>query len=249
MQYLIDLHTHTIASDHAYSTIMENVSQARLKGMNMIAITDHGPDVSDGPHPWHFNNLRVVPRIAEGVAVLRGIEANVTADGGLDLDETPLRRLDIVLAGFHPNYLPTTKEEHTRLICKVMREGLVDIVSHPGVAQYPVDYEEFLLCAKECNVAVEINSSSSVNTRMGSHENCVKIGKLASKIGNLISLGSDAHIAYFIGCFEESLKVLNESGVKQDQIINTSPNKVLDFLESRGHAPIKELREHFKDIA
>ena len=54
MQYLIDLHTHTIASDHAYSTIMELVSQAKVKGMSLFAVTDHGPDVSDGPHPWHL---------------------------------------------------------------------------------------------------------------------------------------------------------------------------------------------------
>ena len=80
---------------------------------------------------------------------------------------------------------------------------------------------------------------------MGSHENCVTIGKLVSKIGNTVSLGSDAHIAYFLGCFEESLKVIAESGIREDQIINTSPLKVLNFLESRGHAPITELRNHF----
>lgn len=245
MQYLIDLHTHTIASDHAYSTIMELVSQAKVKGMSLFAVTDHGPDVSDGPHPWHFNNLKVVPRVAEGVGILRGVEANITADGGLDLEDGRLRNLDIVLAGFHPNYLPTTVEEHTRLMCKVIRSGLVDIISHPGAAQYPLNYEEVLVCAKENNVAIEINSSSSVNTRMGSHENCVTIGKLVSKIGNTVSLGSDAHIAYFLGCFEESLKVISESGVREEQIINSSPLKVLDFLESRGHAPIQELRDFF----
>lgn len=245
MQYLIDLHTHTIASDHAYSTIMELVSQARVKGMSLIAVTDHGPDVSDGPHPWHFNNLKVVPRVAEGIGVLRGIEANITADGGLDLEENRLRNLDIVLAGFHPNYMPTSAEEHTRLMCKVIKSGLVDVISHPGVAQYPLNYEEVLVCAKEHNVAIEINSSSSVNTRMGSHENCVAIGKLATKIGNTISLGSDAHIAYFLGCFDESIKVITESGIREEQILNTSPLKVLDFLESRGHTPITELRDYF----
>ena len=69
MQFFIDLHTHTIASDHAYSTIVECVNYAKNNGIVMFATTDHGPALEDGPHPWHFNNLKVVPRICDGVAV------------------------------------------------------------------------------------------------------------------------------------------------------------------------------------
>lgn len=245
MRFQVDLHTHTVASDHAYSTLREYVLQAIDTGINMIATTDHGPSLPDAPHPWHFVNLKVVPRIIHNVAILRGIEANITADGDLDIDDFIREKLDIVLAGFHPNYQPTTKEEHTRLMIKVIESGKVDIISHPGSVNYPIDMETVLACAKENNVAIEINSSSSVNTRMGSHGNCVEIAKIAARLGNTISLGSDSHISYFLGCFDESVKVIEEAGLGYANVINTSPVRVLDFLESRGHAPITELREFF----
>lgn len=246
MKYCVDLHTHTIASDHAYSTIVECVHSAKDNGIKLFATTDHGPLVSDGPHPWHFNNLKVVPRICEGIGVLRGAEANIDTDGSIDIDDHQVGNLDIVLAGFHPNYNPTNIEEHTRLYCKLIKSGKVDVISHPGCAKYPCDYEQVLVCAKEHNVAIEINSSSDVNTRFGSHDNCIKIATLAKKIGNTISLGSDAHICYYVGNFESVTEILAKANISDDQILNTSPLKVLDFLESRGHSRISELRDYFK---
>ncbi|MBU3826373.1 MAG: phosphatase [Candidatus Anaerobiospirillum merdipullorum] len=245
MRFLVDLHTHTVASDHAYSTIMDYFNYAADIGVQMFACTDHGPAVADAPHKWHFKNLRVIPRIVNGVAMLRGAETNIMPSGGLDLEDSILAGLDIVLAGFHPNYMPTTKEEHTRLMLDVIASGKVDVIAHPGNPNYPLDLEAVLTAAKEHQVAIEINSSSSVNTRMGSHANCVKVATLAKKIGNIIALGTDAHFVTYMANFEESLKVIAEAGMGYDQIINTSPAKVLDFLESRGHAPIKELRAFF----
>ena len=165
--------------------------------------------------------------------------------GGLDIEDSILSGLDIVLAGFHPNYMPTTREEHTRLMLDVIASGKVDVIAHPGNPNYPIDLETVLTAAKEHQVAIEINSSSSVNTRMGSHDNCVKVAKLAKKIGNIISLGTDAHFVTYMANFTESLQVLKEADMGYDQVINTSPAKVLDFLESRGHAPIKSLRAFF----
>ena len=54
MHIVADLHTHTIASTHAYSTVYEMVRGAKAKGLIAIGITDHGPDMKDGPHEWHF---------------------------------------------------------------------------------------------------------------------------------------------------------------------------------------------------
>ena len=52
----------------------------------MFATTDHGPSLEDAPHVWHFGNLKVVPRICEGIAVLRGIESNIMPGGTIDID-------------------------------------------------------------------------------------------------------------------------------------------------------------------
>lgn len=248
MRFLVDLHTHTVASDHAYSTIMDYFNHAAEIGVQLFACTDHGPSLPDAPHKWHFKNLGVVPHIVNNVGMLRGVEANITASGGLDLEDSILDKLDIVLAAFHPNYTPTNRAEHTRLMLEVIKSGRVDILSHPGNPRYPLDYEEVLLCAKEHNVAIELNASSGINTRMGSHPYCVEIARLAKKIGNVIALGTDAHFVTFLARFDESINVIEEAGLGYDQVINTSPARVLDFLESRGHPPIRSLRRFFTPL-
>lgn len=245
MRFLVDLHTHTLASQHAYSTIKEYVEAADDKGIAMFATTDHGPDLEDGCHPWHFGNLRTIPHIIDKIAILHGVECNIRKDGSVDLNDHYLKRMDIVLAGFHESLPPTSKEEHTAILKRVIESGQVDVLTHLGNPAYPFDIQEVLTCAKEHNVAIELNSSSGINTRRGSHPNCVVIAKMAQQLGNTIALGSDAHICYRLGDFREVESVLEESGIGYEHIINTSPTKVLDFLESRGHAPIESLRSFF----
>ena len=48
--YPVDLHMHTVASTHAYSTLSDYIAQAKQKGIKLFAITDHGPDMEDAPH-------------------------------------------------------------------------------------------------------------------------------------------------------------------------------------------------------
>lgn len=245
MNFNIDLHSHTIASTHAYSTIGEYVTAAKAKGIVMFANTDHGPAVPDGAHRWHFGNLKVVPHIFDDVAVLRGIEANILESGEIDMDVPILKQLDIVLAGLHPNLTPTNSDTHTKLLIKVIESGLVDVISHPGDVRYQYDELAFLECAKANNVAIEINSSSDVNSRFKSKERCFRIGQMAAKIGNAISIGSDAHICHYLGNFENAIDTLEKSGIKEEQIINTNPKTVLDFLSSRGHSNLQDIRKHF----
>jgi predicted metal-dependent phosphoesterase TrpH len=45
MRLLADLHLHTIASD-GYCTVTELAVAARARGLELIAITDHGPAVA-----------------------------------------------------------------------------------------------------------------------------------------------------------------------------------------------------------
>src|SRR5512145_2794968 len=102
MKIIADLHTHTIASGHAYSTVNELVTVAAAKGLSAIALTDHGPSLPGGPHIYHFGAMRFIPGEIAGVRVLRGCEANITGlDGSIDIPENYLNRLEFVMAGFH----------------------------------------------------------------------------------------------------------------------------------------------------
>ena len=77
MQFVADLHVHTVASGHAYSTVKEIVRVAADKGLLMIALTDHGPGMPGGAHAYHFSNQTALPDSMFGVRILKGIEANV----------------------------------------------------------------------------------------------------------------------------------------------------------------------------
>ena len=74
MQIVADLHTHTNVSSHAHSTLAEIVHAAKEAGMLAIALTNHGPAMDDGPHQWHFGNLNILPRVMDGVTIIRGME-------------------------------------------------------------------------------------------------------------------------------------------------------------------------------
>lgn len=232
---LVDTHTHTIASGHAYSTLIENCQEASRKGLKLIALTDHGPAMPGGPHIFYFGNLKAVPTEINGVEVLRGVEANIIDyDGRLDLDEDRLKRLDIVVASLHDVCItPGSKKDNTRAIIGAIKSGLVDIIAHPGNPAFEIDKKEVLKAAKDYDVLIEINNSSLGLSRPGSYQNCSEIASMAVERGNLLTLGSDAHISYNIGEFKEALEMLESCGVTDENIISTDPDRLKRFLKLR----------------
>lgn len=98
----VDLHTHTVASGHAYSTLTENAQAASHKGLKLLGMTDHGPSMPGAPHLYHFVNLEILPAELFGVQILPGVEANIiNYEGQLDLPEHYLARMKLVLVGLH----------------------------------------------------------------------------------------------------------------------------------------------------
>lgn len=241
----VDLHMHTVASTHAYSTLHDYIAEAKQKGIQLFAITDHGPDMADAPHAWHFLNMRVWPRLVEGVGILRGIEANIkNVQGEIDCTGPMLTAVDVVIAGFHePVFAPQDRETHTKAMIAAMAGGEVHIISHPGNPNYPVDIPAIAEAAAHYEVALELNNSSFLHSRKGSEPNCRAIAAAVRDAGGWLSLGSDSHIAYSLGGFEQCERILREVDFPLDRILNVSPRRFLDFLERRGRPAIAELAE------
>lgn len=237
MKWEVDTHCHTIASGHAYSTIIENAEAASKKGIKMIAITDHGPAMGEGGiNKYYFWNMRVIPQIINGVYVLKGVEANILdTRGTLDLPEEFLQRLDIVLAGLHVGCFPQglTVEENTQALIEAIKNPYVDIIVHPGNPEFPINIDRFVEAAHDYNVSIEINNSS-FTSRKGSEKNCSLIAEKAAAIGAMVSLGSDAHICFDIANFTKAEKLIEDAKVPRENILNTSAKKVIDFLTSKG---------------
>lgn len=243
--YPVDLHMHTVASTHAYSNLHDYIATAKNKGIKLFAITDHGPDMADAPHHWHFINMRIWPRVVDGVGILRGIEANIKNTAGeIDCTGPMLDSLDLIIAGFHePVFPPQTKEIHTEAMIAAMASGNVHIISHPGNPKFPVDIKAIAEAAARYDVALEINNSSFIHSRKGSEENCRAIAGAVRDAGGRVALGSDSHTAFTLGDFDEALRVLNEVQFPEERILNVSPRRLLGFLESRGMTPITEFKD------
>lgn len=235
MKILADLHLHTIASGHAYSTIEEVAKAAAAKKLEMVAITDHGPAMPGGPHEYYFGNLHVLPETLHGVKILVGVEANILDEHGrLDLKEYYLARLDLVLAGLHNVCLdPMCPERNTNALVCAIKNPFVDIVVHPGNPDFPIDMHEVVRTASEWGKALEINNSSFL-VRRGSHERCQEIARLAREYDTLISISSDAHISSDVGELTKALDVAVQAGIPVKNIINLSAERTEQFLAVRG---------------
>lgn len=140
MKRLMDIHTHAVASGHAYSTVDENLRWAAEQGLQLVALTDHAPAMKDTTCHAYFANLHVLPEMLHGVRLLKGIELNILDfDGTIDMDEAVLQRLDLAIASLHmPCIKPGTKKENTQAFLKVMENPYVDIIGHPGDPQLPL---------------------------------------------------------------------------------------------------------------
>ena len=74
---VLDLHTHTIASGHAYCTVREMARAASEKGLELLGITEHAPKMPGTCHNFYFHNLKTVPREMYGIRLLMGVELNI----------------------------------------------------------------------------------------------------------------------------------------------------------------------------
>ena len=233
MKIIADLHTHTIASGHAYSTVNELAQAAGALGLQALALTDHGPALPGGPHRYHFCAMRFIPLSIAGVRIFRGVEANVLDEQGkLDLDQGVLNDLDFVMAGLHENcgFCGRDLDRNTEAILAVMENPRVKCISHPGNPVYPLHYERVVERALATGTALEINNSSLSLSRKGSRSNCTEIARLCARIGAPVMIGSDAHIAQGVGVFDDALKLVEEAGITEEQVINASLPRLLQFL-------------------
>lgn len=244
MRLLADLHTHTIASGHAYSTLTENVRVASAKGLELIAVTDHGPSVPQGQHPWYFWNLKVVPSVLDGVRILKGCEANPSPDSenGLDLPDMVLQQLDFVAVGFHPQVGFDNKDraENTEAILRAMASPLVDMLVHPGNEQeFPIDLDAVVEAAVRHRVIVEINDHSfdPLSSRAGSTERESQFAAAALAAGAPIAIGSDAHFALHVGRFDSAVSCALDLGMSEDDLVNRDAESVLAFLLAKRDRP------------
>ena len=192
-----DLHAHTKATD-GRNSLNEMVAAARKCGFEYLAITDHSRrlTMARGLDPKRlFEQLEAIDRMNEaspGLTVLKGIEVDILDDGGLDLPDEALSRLDLVVGAVHSHFR-LSREKQTERIMRAMDHPYFTILAHPSGRlinerePYEVDMHRLIRHARERGCFLEVNAQP---IRLDlTDRDC----QLAKEEGVLVSINSDAH--------------------------------------------------------
>jgi DNA polymerase (family 10) len=192
-----DLHVHSKASDGRH-TLRELAEEAHRRGWQYLAITDHSPRlaVTHGLDAKRLmQQMEEIDRLNEtlkGIRLLKGIEVDILEDGSLDLADSLLKELDLVVAAVHSHFnLP--REQQTRRILRAMDHPHFTLLAHPsgreigGRPPMDVDMERIIRHARERGCYLELNAQPERLDLTDIH--C----QLAKAEGVLVSINSDAH--------------------------------------------------------
>lgn len=227
MKIIADTHTHTVASEHAYSTVMENITAAKAKGLRFIALTDHTGKMVGSPSDAYFACLKVgLPDEYDGVYILRGCEVNILDENGtLDLPPPLLDQLEWVIASVHGVLTaPMAVEQSTKMWLNVAQNPHVDVIGHCGDENYRFDYERVIPEFAKYDKIVEINAAS-YRARPTSVKNCIEIARLCAKYSVPLVLSSDAHFAGNVGEVSDAIRIVTEAGVPNELILNANATR------------------------
>lgn len=235
MKTQLDVHTHTVASGHAYSSLQEMAQAAADKGLKILGITEHGPGIPGTCNPIYFRNMHCVPRQLYGIRLMLGAELNIlNTNGDICLDEEHWRMLDLRIAGIHSLcWQGGTKEENTAGVIQAMRNPYVQIISHPGDGTALLDFEQLVLASKETHTLLEINNHSLAPARHKTvaRPNNLELLQLAKKHQVPVILGSDAHISMMIAQYDKIMPLVEEAEMPDELIMNYSTKRFLDYLK------------------
>ena len=241
MKDILDVHTHTIMSGHAYNTMGEMINGAAQKGLEIFGITEHAPKMPGSCKSLYFSNYRAVPRNQMGIQLMLGSELNIMDQNGrVDLSVLILSELDFNIASIHqPCYGESKgKEADTQALLKVMENPYVDIIGHPDDARYPLDYEAVVTTAKEKKVLLEVNSSSLAehSFRQGAKENYEIMLRYCIQYEAPVIINSDAHVVSDVGNHEKAIKLLESLHFPEELVMNCYADRLLSFLQKRRSA-------------
>lgn len=224
MHYVLDTHSHTLASGHAYNTIREMAAAAEKKGLKLLGITEHAPQMPGTCHDFYFSNLKVVERQMCGIELLLGVELNILDfEGNVDLPVSLLKQMDITLASMHPPcFRVGSVEENTTTYINVMKNPYVNIIGHPDDRRFPVDMKALVEASKEYKVLLELNNSSlnPNGARQAPIENDIKMLNYCKEYHVPIVIGSDAHTDTDVGRHDLADSLLEQVHFPKDLILN-----------------------------
>lgn len=235
-----DHHTHTTFSRfgpyfHGKGHVIDNVRSAAKRGLDSLAITDHGPSDLYGI------SLKKIPQMRRAIAAARhsfpklkiyfGVEADIVdTENGLDISPGYIDNFDFVNAGYH--YVPNChmvhnflafhlrwpkklkeklRHQNTARIVKALKSNDIRILTHPGDKAL-IDEHAVAKACEETGTLVEINARHK-------HPDADDL-RIYKQYDVSFVISSDAHRPRSVGCYAESLALAMEAGIEPDRIVN-----------------------------
>ncbi len=234
MKLIADLHTHTLASGHAYGTIRENAQAAAQRGLALLGVSEHAPGIPGTCDPIYFWNLKCVPKMLHGIRVIHGSEINVLEGGNLSLEERYLERLDYAIAGIHTMCYKNQGPQGNSMnvIGCIEKSRKVRFISHPDDGRCPYDYDLLARGARDNNVALEVNNSSlhPTSSRQNARENYREMLECCEKYRVPVIINSDAHDPSAVGIFDDAIALVKAYGFDESLIVNADEERLKAFI-------------------
>lgn len=232
-----DLHAHTTATD-GRSSLREMALAAQAKGYAYLAITDHSRRVTMA---HGLDTKRLARQIEEidqlnadlsGLTLLKSIEVDILEDGRLDLPDSILRRLDLVVAAVHSRFdLP--EAEQTERVLRAMDNPYVTIIAHPtgrlinARPAYAIDMDRVMRGALARGCYLEVNAQPDRLDLTDAH--C----RLAKQLGLNVSISTDAHSTADLDLMRFGIDQARRGWLEAENVLNTRPLRELRAMLRR----------------
>ena len=212
-----DLHTHSHWSADGKNTLTEMVQAAKERGYAYYAVTDHSHYLREGRLEAQTKEIDALAERVKPLRLLKGIEANIKADGTLDVPDEVLAERDWVVASIHTAF----DRDPTSRILATMENPHVDVIGHLTGRKLnrrgPMDVaiERVVEKAVETGTFLEINSQPDRLDLRDVH------ARLAGEAGVKVVVSSDAHEVPALGYVEFGVAQARRAWLTADQIANT----------------------------
>ena len=232
-----DVHMHTVETD-GRCTIEEMAEAARARGYKYMAITDHSKNLAfangldDKRALEHIQRIRKANEKIDGIKVFAGVEVDILGDGELDLSDSVLAEMDIVIASVHSQFNQEPAKMTDRLV-KAIENPNTSVIGHPTGRillrrdAYPFDMEAVLKAAVKHRVAMELNSYPD---RLDLNDRHLRIAK---ERGVKIVINTDAHHTSHMEKIRYGVLQARRAWLTKDDVLNTLP--VQKFAEAMKH--------------
>ena len=214
-----DLHSHSTWSSDGKNTIEEMAREAKRLGRSYIAVTDHSHYLRDGRLEAQRVEIDKVQKELGRFKLLKGVEANIRADGSVDVDDEVLADRDWVMASIHSGF----DKDLTERVLSAMDNPNVDCIGHLTGRKLNrrepahVDLERIVERALETGTFLEINAQPDRLDLRDAH------ARLAGEAGVKIVISSDSHEIPALSNLEFGVAQARRAWLGPDQILNTRP--------------------------